>query len=51
MERREDLRYKQKVQGHKNVKTIEIYTYLTKKGIEKITNPLDGLKILEIRYE
>jgi integrase/recombinase XerD len=41
----EDLRYIQKVLGHKNSKTTEIYTNITKKGISKITNPLDEMDL------
>jgi len=44
LEQGEDLRYIQKVLGQKNIKTTEIYTQITKKSLEKITNPLDGLE-------
>jgi integrase/recombinase XerD len=45
LEQGEDLRYIQKLLGHKSSKTTEIYTHITKKGISKIKSPLDNLDI------
>ena len=45
LEQGEDLRYIQKILGHKSLKTTEIYTHITKRGIGKITSPLDSLDI------
>ena len=41
----EDLRYIQKILGLQNIKTTEIYNYIAKRGIEKITSPLDNLDV------
>lgn len=40
-----DLRYIQALLGHNSAKTTEIYTHITKKGLEKIISPLDNLDI------
>ena len=40
-----DLRYIQELLGHNSFKTIEIYTHITKTGMEKIKIPLDELEI------
>ena len=33
--------------GHNSSKTTEIYTHVTKKGLDKIVSPLDNLNIRE----
>ena len=38
-----DIRYIQKLLGHSDLKTTEIYTYVSKKGLEGIKSPLDEL--------
>mgnify|MGYP006282314001 CR=1 FL=1 len=43
----EDLRYIQKLLGHKNLKTTKIYTQITKILMGKVTSPLDNLDIKE----
>lgn len=40
-----DIRYIQNFLGHASTKTTEIYTHITKKGIENIKSPLDNLEI------
>lgn len=40
-----DLRYIQELLGHRNSKTTEIYTHVSKKDIAKIRSPLDSLGI------
>ena len=40
-----DLRYIQNFLGHESTRTTQIYTHITKKGIEKIRSPLDNLDI------
>jgi integrase/recombinase XerD len=45
LERGTDLRYIQALLGHKNPKTTEIYTHITRKGLEKIISPLDHLDL------
>lgn len=45
LERGTDLRYIQNLLGHESSKTTEIYTHITKKGIDKIRNPLDDMDI------
>ena len=43
----EDLRYIQKILGHKNIKTTEIYTHITSVGMKNIKSPLDEINIEE----
>ena len=43
LEQGEDLRYIQKILGHRNSKTTEIYTHITNIGLSKIKSPLDNL--------
>ena len=43
LEEGEDLRYIQKLLGHKNIKTTEIYTHVTSKSLKRIRNPLDDI--------
>ncbi len=38
-----DIRYIQKLLGHSDLKTTEVYTYVSKKGLEGIKSPLDNL--------
>ena len=45
LENGEDIRYIQKLLGHKNLKTTEIYTHVTSKAIRGIKSPFDGLNI------
>lgn len=42
-----DLRYIQSILGHNSIKTTQIYTHITSKGIQGIMNPLDRFKIKE----
>jgi len=45
LEQGEDLRYIQKLLGHKNFKTTEIYTHITGIGLKNIVSPLDQIEI------
>ncbi|RNI27186.1 recombinase XerD [Rufibacter immobilis] len=45
LEQGADLRYIQALLGHHSSKTTEIYTHITRKGMEKIKSPLDNLEI------
>jgi len=40
-----DLRYIQVLLGHSSSKTTEVYTHITRKGMENIKSPLDGLDL------
>jgi site-specific recombinase XerD len=43
LEQGEDLRYIQKILGHKSTKTTEIYTHITGIGLSKIKNPIEEI--------
>ena len=43
LEQGEDLRYIQKILGHRSSKTTEIYTHITDTGLTKVKSPLDSL--------
>lgn len=45
LERGTDLRYIQYLLGHNSSRTTEIYTHITKKGMDNIVSPLDNLNI------
>jgi site-specific recombinase XerD len=45
LERGTDLRYIQELLGHGSSKTTEIYTHITRKGMDKVKSPLDNLNI------
>ena len=45
LEKGVNLRYIQELLGHNSSKTTEIYTHITKKGIEGIKSPLDYLDL------
>jgi len=45
LEQGTDLRYIQNLLGHASSKTTEIYTHITRKGMENIKNPLDDMGI------
>lgn len=40
-----DVRYVQHLLGHKNIKTTERYTHVSRDAFNKIASPLDGLKL------
>lgn len=43
LEKGVDLRYIQDILGYESSKTTEIYTQITRKGLDKIRSPLDDL--------
>ncbi|MBI5917524.1 MAG: tyrosine-type recombinase/integrase [Bacteroidetes bacterium] len=45
LEKGVDLRYIQDLLGHESSRTTEIYTHITKKGLQKIKSPLDDLDL------
>jgi len=40
-----NLKYVQKILGHKNIKTTEIYTHVTDIQIGKISSPIDDIDL------
>ncbi len=45
LEQGTDLRYIQQLLEHGSIKTNEIYTHITNKGLDKIDNPLDNIDL------
>ncbi|MFC2111398.1 site-specific tyrosine recombinase/integron integrase [Bacteroidota bacterium] len=45
LEQGTDLRYIQGLLGHESSKTTEIYTHITSRGLDEITNPLDDMDL------
>jgi len=43
MESGTDLRYIQSLLGHSSIKTTEIYTHITTRGLDQITSPFDKI--------
>ena len=46
-----DLRYIQKLLGHKSSKTTEIYTHVSNRELSKIRSPLDSILYEGIKNE
>ncbi len=40
-----DLRYIQDLMGHDSIKTTELYTHVTERGMERVKSPLDNFKL------
>jgi len=45
-----NIRYIQKLLGHSNVKTTEIYTHVSNKSLENIKSPLDSLYKKKLQF-
>jgi integrase/recombinase XerD len=45
LEQGTNLRYIQSLLGHHSTKTTEIYTHITKTGLEKVISPIDNWDI------
>jgi site-specific recombinase XerD len=39
-----DIRYIQEFMGHGSIRTTEIYTHVTERGVERIKSPLDRME-------
>ena len=46
-----NIRVVQKLMGHKDVKTTEIYTHVLQRNLDAVTSPLDQLDFREDRHE
>lgn len=40
-----DIRYIQELMGHDSIKTTELYTHVTERGMERVKSPLDNFKL------
>ncbi len=45
LEKGVDLCYIQELLGHESAKTTELYTHITKRGLERVRSPLDDMEI------